>query len=515
MNIDSPETALNYTGSIRLRMTLPESTDFSYLFSEETKARKPSPLKTCIHHFGNPNLIFLGGGLPLSDYFPWDNLNAESPLPPFSKGIGAAPTGSKEDTLNLLVKKNEKEGHDIPLSRSLQYGHTNGQPELLDFLRTHNKEIHEFKYADWDVIASIGNTNSWESTLRVFCNKGDVVLTEEYSFASSLAACEAQGITTIPVPIDACGIVPEKLEDLLDNWTSDAPKPKLLYTIPTGQNPTGTSLPGDRKEAIYRIAQKHDFLIVEDEPYYFLQVGDYIEDQKKREEVYSGPKQSHQEFKKSLVKTFLSCDTEGRVIRLDSFSKILGPGTRLGWITASQKLLKAYISLHEMTIQSPSGFSQSIVAGTLHRWGQAGYLDWLIGLRHEYVGKRDHTIDSLAKYLPKSDVFVVVPPVAGMFFTINVDASAHPEFKTKYDSDPVKVENAIYEKVISYGVLVVPGGWFKTLGQTDPPLPDKSDKSKANQIFFRGTYAAVAPEKLEEGLKRLGDALKEEFGFTN
>lgn len=496
-------------------MTLPESRDFSYLFSHETNSRKPSPLKTCIHHFFNPNLIFLGGGLPMSDYFPWDNLSAESPLPPFTKGIGAPPTGSSDDTVNVTVKKNEKTDGDIPLARSLQYGHTAGQPELVDFLRGHNNEIHDMKYSDWDLIASIGNTNSWESTLRVFCNRGDVILAEEYSFSSSLAAAEAQGVTTIPVPIDAFGIVPEKLEELLDNWTPNAPKPKLLYTIPTGQNPTGTSLPGDRKDAIYRVAQKHDFLIVEDEPYYFLQVGDYIEDLKKREEVYSAPRPTHEQFKQSLVKSFLSCDTEGRVIRLDSFSKILGPGTRVGWITGSKKLLKAYVSLHEMTIQSPSGFSQSVICGTLQRWGQAGYLDWLIGLRHEYVGKRDHTIDALRKYLPNNDVFNVVPPVAGMFFTIDVDASAHPEFKTKYNSDPAQVEHAIYEKVITRGVLVVPGGWFKTLGQTNPPLPDKSDKSKANEIFFRGTYAAVAPEKLEEGLRRLCNTLKEEFGFTD
>ncbi|MCG8711208.1 aminotransferase class I/II-fold pyridoxal phosphate-dependent enzyme, partial [Brenneria sp. 4F2] len=82
----------------------------------------------------------------------------------------------------------------------------------------------------------------------------------------------------------------EKLEELLDSWTEGAPKPKLLYTIPTGQNPTGTSLSSERKEAIYRIAQKHNFLIVEDEPYYFLQVGDYVPDLKKREEINSAPR---------------------------------------------------------------------------------------------------------------------------------------------------------------------------------------------------------------------------------
>ncbi|CDF90832.1 probable Aromatic/aminoadipate aminotransferase 1 [Zygosaccharomyces bailii ISA1307] len=495
-------------------MTLPESLDFSHLYSNETKARKPSPLKTCIHLFQDPNIIFLGGGLPLSDYFPWDNLTAQSPLPPFQKGIGAVPSGSKEDTLNIHVKKNEKNGNDIPLARALQYGFTPGQPEMLSFLREHTQKIHDMKYADWDVIASTGNTNAWESTLRIFCNRGDVILAEEYSFSSSLAAAEAQGVITVPVPVDSFGIVPEKLEELLDSWTEGAPKPKLLYTIPTGQNPTGTSLSSERKEAIYRIAQKHNFLIVEDEPYYFLQVGDYVPDLKKREEINSAPRPTHQEFLDSLVKTFLSCDTDGRVVRLDSFSKVLAPGTRMGWITASKKLLRPYVSLHEMTIQAPAGFTQVLVSGTLNRWGQEGYLDWLIGLRHEYVAKRDHTIDSLSKYLPQSDAFKVLPPVAGMFFTIDIDASAHPDFKTKFDSDPAKVEAAIYERVIKSGVLVVPGSWFKTVGDTVPPQPKTSDNAKKNEIFFRGTYAAVAPEKLEAGLKRLGDALKEEFGFA-
>lgn len=493
-------------------MTLPEALDFSHLYSDETKARKPSQLKTCIHLFHDPNIVFLGGGLPMSDFFPWDNLRIDAALPPFANGIGAPLSGSGEDSMGVMVKKHNTEAGDIPLARALQYGFSAGQPELIEFLKEHTKVIHDLKYSDWNVVATAGNTNAWESTLRVFCNRGDVILAEAHSFSSSLSSAEAQGVTVFPVPIDQDGIIPEKLEKILDDWTPGAPKPKLLYTIPTGQNPTGTSLADHRKVEIYRIAQKHDLIIIEDEPYYFLQMEPYVEDLQKRQELRNKPKQTQEQFLKSLANTFLSLDTEGRVIRMDSFSKVLAPGTRLGWLTGSKALLQKYVELHEMTIQAPAGFTQVVVASTLRRWGQEGYLDWLIGLRHEYTAKRDCAIDALHKYLPKSSAFVVNPPIAGMFFTVDIDASAHPDFATKFGSDPSLVEKAIYDRAIASQVLVVPGSWFKTNGETVPPQPTASRSiNNPNEIFFRGTYAAVVPEKLVEGLKRLSQALAEEF----
>ena len=501
-------------------MALPESKDLTYFFSEETRARKPSPLKTCIHLFNDPNIIFLGGGLPLADYFPWDNVEYDFPQPPFSRGIGHPLMPGESSTQNAdvsratLRKKDKLHAGDVPLARALQYGFSQGQPELLEFLREHTKLIHTMQYSDWDVLATAGSTNAWESTLRVFCNKGDVVLFESYSFSSCLAASQAQGIVTFPVPIDENGIIPEKLETILDNWTPGARKPKILYTIPTGQNPTGSSLADDRKPKIYALAQKHDFLIVEDEPYYFLQMNKYTRDESVREAELNQPPLPHDQFLKSLAKTFLSLDTDGRVIRMDSFSKVLAPGSRLGWITGSKKLLSAYLALHEMTIQAPSGFTQAMVSSLLHRWGQDGYLDWLICLRKEYTIKRNNAIDYLHEFVPPSPAFKINPPIAGMFFILQIDASVHPEFKTKFNSDPQKVEQYLYEKVIKNGVLVVPGIWFVTEGDTVPPQPQSSkEKHDPNVIFFRGTYAAVAPEKLKEGIKRFCDMLCAEFGI--
>ncbi|CAG98244.1 bifunctional 2-aminoadipate transaminase/aromatic-amino-acid:2-oxoglutarate transaminase [Kluyveromyces lactis] len=496
-------------------MTQGVAKDFSHLYSDETKSRMPSQLKSIIHYFNDPNLIFLGGGLPMSDYFPWDNLTVESPLPPFSNGIGAKPSGDDADTCQIHITKNLEEsqkGVDIPLSRSLQYGYSQGQPEITKFFKEHHSLIHDMKYENWDVLATIGNTGAWESVLRIFCNRGDTILAEQFAFSSSISAAEAQGVNVFPIPLDEHGIIPSKLETILDNWTEGAAKPKLLYTVPTGQNPTGSSLSFDRKEEIYRIAQKHDFIIIEDEPYYFLQMEKYEKDPANRVvKSYA----DHKEFIQNLEKSFVSIDTEGRVLRLDSLSKVLAPGTRFGWIVGAKDILARILSLQEMTIQAPAGFTQSIIAGTMNRWGQEGYLDWLIGLRHEYTKKRDCCIDALYKYLPQVDYIKINPPIAGMFFTVNIDASKHPEFATKYGSDPEKVEKAIFDRSIASGVLVVPGNWFKSQGQTTPPQPEASFKSeKPNEIFFRGTYAAVPLDKMTVGLHRFGDGLYEEFQLT-
>jgi len=484
-----------------------QAKDLSHLLSLESKTRQNSPLKGAFKYYNQPDITFLGGGLPLSDYFPVNKVTVDIPVPSFSNGIGAELTDETKTTVEVYKKKADNGPNQIELARSLQYGFTEGQPELVEFLRVHTETIHKPRYEDWDLIASVGNTESWESTLRTFCTRGDSILVEEFSFSSALETAYAQGINTIPVPMDDFGIIPDQLASILDSWIG--PKPKLLYSICTGQNPTGSCLSAERRQEIYKIAQKHDFIIVEDEPYYFLQMESYVADKAARS---SQKVNSHEDFLKALVPSFLSLDTEGRVIRLDSFSKVLAPGLRLGWIVGQKALLERFVRLHEVSIQCPSGFTQSITNGLLRKWDQAGYIDWLIGLRAEYTHKRDVAIDAVADYFPKQ-VVSYVPPVAGMFFTVNIDASKHPKFK-ELGSDPYKVEEAIYEQGIKQGCLMIPGSWFKASGQSNPPQKEiPSNPATKNTIFFRGTYAAVPLDQLVKGLEKFGNAIKIEFGL--
>lgn len=468
--------------------------DLKHLLSEESKGRKSSPLKSAFQYYNNENIIFLGGGLPMADYFPWEKITTESPAPPFKEGIAVPPSVSGNSTVTVIEKQKVKP-FDIPMARSLQYGYTTGQPELLDFIKEHTKLIHNPPYKEWDSIVTVGNTQAWESTLRTFCNPKDPILVEEYTFSSAIETARALDVEFVPVAMDEFGLLPDKLAELMDNWDPAKPKPKLLYTICTGQNPTGSSLSVERRKAIYEIASKHDFIIVEDEPYYFLQMDEY--DPKSDATKMATP--SHEEFLNSLVKSFLSLDVEGRVIRLDSFSKVLAPGTRLGWITAQEAILERFTRLHEVSIQTACGFAQSMCSGLLYNWGQDGYIDWLIGLRKEYTIKRDSTMHSLEKYMPEYVSWN--KPIAGMFFTVFVDAAKHPDFKTKYQSDPIKVETAIYEQGLKSGALLIPGSWFQS----------PNFKPQGTTFFFRGTYAAVDLEQLDLGLKRFAEAIVEVF----
>lgn len=492
-----------------VNMDKPLAKDLRHLFSDEANSRNPSNLKEAFKHFHDPKIISLGGGLPLPSLFPFDKLAVETLAPPFADGIDAAPTGA-HDSVHVEVGKHTESG-DIPLATSLQYGHSNGAVPLLDYVREHTSIVHDVAYRDWNVILSCGNTESWDATLRTFTNRGDTILAEEFTFSSATECAHGLGLKVVPAKVDLEGIIPEALDEQLDNWVG--PKPKLLYTIPTGQNPTGGTVSMERRKAIYKIAQKHDFLIIEDEPYYFLQCPPYTTDAEQRAKDLENP--SHDDFLKSLVPSYLSVDTDGRVIRLDSLSKILAPGTRIGWIIAQEAFLERYLRLHEVTIQSASGFAQSLVHGLLRRWGQEGYLDWLIGLRKAYTSKRNVALDAIEKYLPK-DLVDFKPPTAGMFFWLKLDARQHPKYE-ELGRDARKVEEHIYEEGIANGgVQLIPGHWFMVNDETKPPqkkLPRTPEQE--NAIYFRGTFASATPDRIDEAMKRFGKLIEKEFRPSN
>ncbi|OWB71645.1 hypothetical protein B5S31_g1336 [[Candida] boidinii] len=472
---------------------------FSHLYSKECNLRERTILESSLKYASDPSIAFLGGGLPRPEYFPWNELSASSPLPPFANGITSHCTSSKgkdpKDSIATIIYKNQfstgNAAADIELSRALQYGESAGFTELVEFIREHTKILHHVPHGDWNVILTAGNTQSIDSTIRTFCDRGDYVILEEYSYPTTMENLRSMGINFLTVPMDHNGIIPEKLREVLLNHKGKMPK--FLYTVPTGQNPTGCVISDERKQQIYRIAQEFDFLIVEDDPYYFLQLDEYA--------ANAAPSElSREEFISSLTKSFLDFDCDGRVIRLESTSKILAPGARLGWIVAQNSILDAYIKLHEVTMFAASGFSQTLMNGLFSRWGQDGYLDWLKGVRKEYTKKRNGATDLIYKHFPM-DVTKFEPPSAGMFIMLKFDASKHPEFDSKFNSKPVEVEMHLYQEGIKNGCLMIPGSYFIVPGCN----------VKSNEIFFRGAYAAPDHATLESGLIRFSDVIKNEF----
>lgn len=311
---------------------------------------------------------------------------------------------------------------------------------------------------------------------RMFLDRGDYLISEEYTFATAVETAHPLGCKVIGVKMDAEGLLPRSLDELLTNWDEKArgaPKPFLLYTVPSGQNPTGATQGKRRREEIYKVSQKHDLIILEDEPYYFLQMQPYTG---RNAPAVPLPK-THDEFLGSLVPSLLRMDVDGRVIRMDSLSKVLAPGSRLGWITASEQICERMIRHNEVSVQNPSGFSQVIIHKLLdEEWGHAGYLDWLISLRMEYTQRRDVLLHACEDYLPK-EIASWVPPSAGMFHWIKIAVEKHPEFSTRSIKS---IEDELFLASVSEKVLVSPGSWF---------LADKG--TKHTELFFRATFAAA------------------------
>ncbi|OWB84862.1 aromatic-amino-acid protein [[Candida] boidinii] len=472
---------------------------FSHLYSKECNSRERTLLDSSLKYASDPSIAFLGGGLPRPEFFPWNEISASSPLPPFVNGITSHCTSVKgkdpKDSLATTIYKNQfstgDAAADIELNRALQYSDSAGFSELVDFIKEHNKIVHHIPHGDWNVILTAGSTQSIDSTIRTFCDRGDYVILEEYSYPTSMENLKSMGLKFLSAPMDNNGIIPEKLREVLLNHKGKMPK--FLYTVPTGQNPTGCVISDERKEQIYRIAQEFDFLIVEDDPYYFLQFDKYATNAEPSE-------LSREEFVSSLTKSFLDFDCDGRVIRLESTSKVLAPGARVGWIVAQNSFLDAYVKLHEFTMFGVSGFSQTLLNGLFNRWGQNGYLDWLKGLRKEYTKKRNDATELIYKLFPM-DITKFDPPSAGMFMMLKFDTSKHPEFETKFNSDPIEVETHLYHEGIKNGCLMIPGSSFIVPGFT----------VESNEIFFRCAYAAPDYATLEKGLTRFSNVIKNEF----
>jgi aromatic amino acid aminotransferase I len=241
----------------------------------------------------------------------------------------------------------------------------------------------------------------------MFCEKGDYIILENYTFASALETAWPLGIKSLSVKMDAQGLIPQALDDELSSWDEskrEARKPFLLYMVPTGQNPTGATQSLERRKAIYAVAQKHDLYIVEDEPYYYLQLPTFKAEEPSRDTQARG-----------LIPSYLSLDVDGRVLRMDSLSKVLAPGSRTGWVTASQQVIEKFVRQNETSSQHPSGFSQVIIFKLLnHHWGHLGFIKWLENIQSEYTWRRNAFVQACVEFLPEG-VTRFVPSEAGMF----------------------------------------------------------------------------------------------------
>jgi len=384
-------------------------------FSAECKARRPCVLKQAAQFLKTPGILSLGGGLPSATSFPFSSLTVTVPPRP-SFNLPSSSTEAPDISFSIGKDDIALDKGDYDLSVALNYGQVTGAAQLIRLLTELTEILYAPPYADWWCMQTTGSTGAWETAARMFCDKErrDTVLMEEYTYPTSQETMEALGIGIVGVKMDGEGLVPAELRNILQGWDEEKRgrrKPHVLYTVPTGQNPTGASLSEGRRREIYAICEEHDVFIVEDDPYYLLQMGEY---NKSSSENGHSTEKRVESYMASLPGTFLSMDSSGRVLRLDSFSKILSPGSRMGWATGSAQVIERF-QRHCESSQGPSGFSQAALYTLLEKaWGgHEGFLEWVAALGGEYKVRRDVLLKACEDFLP--DVATWDPPKAGMF----------------------------------------------------------------------------------------------------
>ena len=396
---------------------------------------------------------------------------------------------NSHETVAMSCTKGEQ---DYDLAVALNYGYAAGSPQLLRFVTEHMELIHDPPYDEWASCLTCSTTSGIEILFRMLCNRGEWILAEEYTYSGTLEGVKPLGLHVQGVKMDEDGLLPDDLEFILQTWDpARGPKPFVLYTIPSGQNPTGITQTIERRKAVYHVAQRHDLCIIEDDPYYLLQLGDDM--------CHVGmdwpAQKAPAEYVRSLTPSYLSLDVSGRVLRLDTMSKILAPGLRCGWLTGCFELVSKFLNHTEFSTVAPSGPAQVMLHKLLDEtWGHLGFIRWLSYLSQEYRQRRDVMIGACIRHLPP-EICSWSKPGTGMFLWIRVDSSRHPKGRERL----FNVEERIYLRAKSHGVQVSKGSWFAT------------GDNVSVDVRFRLTFAAAPVYCLELAIQRFGDALRAEF----
>lgn len=285
-----------------------------------------------------------------------------------------------------------------------------GWNSLRSWLVEHVHEQHAPPAQDWDVGITSGTMYALDAVMRLLIDPGDAVLCEEYTFLATKDLLNVLGAQILPCALDADGLLPSAVEAACEaRLLAGQPLPKLLYTIPVGQNPTGSRLHPARYTQIYSLAQRYGFTVVEDDAYYYMQ--HRAHEPEKPVPGLSG-----------LGPSFLSCDVDGRVVRLDTFSKCLAPGFRLGWVSAPTAFLRKLDGVQYFSSQWGSTFSMMVVAKILHAegWFLAHITRLQSAMRERclaLLAAAAHHLDGVARW---------TAPQAGMFLWAELEAAREP-----------------------------------------------------------------------------------------
>ncbi|HNY00715.1 MAG TPA: PLP-dependent aminotransferase family protein [Oscillospiraceae bacterium] len=379
---------------------------------------KGSAIRELLALANKPEIISFAGGMPAPELFPVEKVKAAA---------------------DAVLEESGRV--------ALQYTSTDGWPRLREQIAERMEKKNNIHTDAAHILMTSGSQQGLDYSSRVFVNPGDVIIIESPSYLGALNAFKACQPKFVEIPTDDDGMIMEDLEKVLA--TTD--NVKMIYVIPDFQNPTGRTWPLERRQKFMEIINKYEVPVIEDNPYGELR--------------YSG----------ESLPALKSMDTKGLVVYLGTFSKILAPGYRLGWVCADDSILQKYNFMAQAAALQASTISMMEVSRFIDMFDLDEHV---AAIRACYARRNQLMQDTMAATFPKEVRYT--HPQGGLFAWVQV-----PE----YIDTKVMAAQAL-EKKVAY----VPGEGFFPNGDV--------------HNCMRLNYSNMTDEKIVKGITILADVIK-------
>ncbi len=412
-----------HTGSdVRL-----DSDPYLQRYAARVRGMKASEIRALFAVASRPEIVSFAGGMPFTQALDFEAVE------------------------QVVVEVLRSEG-----PTALQYGQGQGRAELREQLVGVMASEGVPAHTD-DLVVTVGGQQGIELVTKAFVDPGDVILAEGPTYVGALGAFAASEADVQHVPMDADGMDVDALADALARLQAEGRRCELVYTIPNHQNPAGVSMSRSRRERLAELAEEHDLIVLEDNPYGLLDFGGV---------------------------TFPSIREliPERVVYVGTVSKTFAPGARTGWIAAPGPVRDKLILLREAADLCPSNLTQMIV----ERWlATQPWQEQVKRFRSVYAERAETMLEELARHLPEGCTHTV--PTGGFYVWVTV-----PEAIDTSD---------LLAKAITHRVAYVPGRGFY------------ADDEGSNQL--RLCYSFPPVDRIREGVARLGELLHDEIQLVH
>ena len=379
---------------------------------------KGSEIRELLKLTARPDIISFAGGLPAPELFPVEEMKAAA------------------------VAVMEESGR-----QALQYSTTEGFPRLREQIAQRMLEKNKIKTDPDHILVTSGSQQGLDYSARVFLDEGDVVLMESPSYLGAINAFKCCEPKFVEVPTDEGGMIMEELDKIL----ATTERVKMIYVIPDFQNPTGRTWSMERRLKFMEIINKYGIPTIEDNPYGELR------------------------FKGEYQPALKSMDTEGLIIYMGTFSKIMAPGYRIGWTCANEEIIEKLNLIAQAAALQTSTIAPMIIAKYMDMFDLDKHVD---KIRETYKHRCELMINTMRETFPPEAKFT--DPDGGLFTWVEL-----PDYVNTRDLAAIALEN---------NVAFVPGSGFFPNG--------------GNNCCMRLNYSCMPDERIVEGVHRLAEVIK-------